>query len=95
MVADNDTNVVLVADFLERRFPAVYQGLASILYEHDVPLRTIPGTLAVRCRAYLPVQMEEGRFFHFRYEPDYRSGKHRHVRADGEIGPTLSCLRDY
>ncbi len=45
MIADSDTNVVFVADTLERRFPAVYRGLASILREHAIPLRTIPGTL--------------------------------------------------
>jgi agmatine/peptidylarginine deiminase len=29
------------------------------------------------------------RFVQFRYEPDYLTGKYQHLRADGEIGPTL------
>ena len=37
MIADSDSTVVFVADTLGRSFPAVYQRLASILKEHDVP----------------------------------------------------------
>ncbi|CAN5880196.1 hypothetical protein BH23PLA1_BH23PLA1_39060 [soil metagenome] len=94
MIADCDTNVVFVADALERRFPAVYRELASILAEHAIPLRTIPGTLDVWCRDYLPIQVSEDRFVQFRYAPDYLSGKYRRLRADGEIGPTLPWIRN-
>jgi hypothetical protein len=44
MIADSESNVVFVADSLERKFPGVHRGLASILAEHAIPLRTIPGT---------------------------------------------------
>ena len=60
MIADRDTNVVFVADTLERRFPDVYRGLASILGEHGIPLRTIPGTRDVWCRDYMPIQVSGG-----------------------------------
>ena len=93
MIADSDSNVVFVADTLGRNFPAVYQRLASILREHDVPLRTIPGTLAVWCRDYLPVQVAGDRFVQFRYAPDYLIGKYRPLRADGRIGPKLTWLK--
>ncbi len=92
MIQDRDTNIVFVADRLERRFPDVYRGLMAILTEHGIPLRTIPGTRSVWCRDYLPVQVAEDRFVQFRYEPDYLTGKYRHLRADGEIGPRLSWL---
>ena len=49
MIADHETNVVHVADTLERRFPSVYGGLKTILEQHGVPLRTIPGTRDVWC----------------------------------------------
>ena len=77
MIADRDANVVYVADILEQRFPAVYQGLASILKEHDVPLRTIPGRLAVWCRVYLSVQVAEERVRPVPLRPDYLIGKYR------------------
>jgi agmatine deiminase len=93
MIADSECNVVFVADSLEGRFPGVYRGLASILAEHAIPLRTIPGTRDVWCLDYLPVRVAENRFVQFRYEPDYLTGKYRHLRADGEIGPTLPWLK--
>ncbi len=97
MIADSDTNVVFVAGSLERRFPTVYRGLASILSGHAIPLRTIQETRQVWCRDYMPIQVAEDGFVQFRYGPDYLTGKYRHLRADGEIGPKLpwlaGCLR--
>lgn len=42
----------------------------------------------------MPIQVSEDRFVQFRYAPDYLSGKYRHLRADGEIGPTLPFIKD-
>jgi agmatine deiminase len=94
MIADHETNVVFVADTLERRFPAVYGGLKTILSEHGILFRTIPGTRDVWCRDYMPVQVAEDRFVQFRYAPDYLTGKYRHLRADGLIGAGLPFMRN-
>ena len=75
MIAEQETNVVFVADTLEREFPAVYFGLKDILGGHDIPLRTIPRTRSIWCRDYLPIQVSEDRFIQFRYTPDYLAGK--------------------
>lgn len=94
MIADHETNVVYVADVLERRFPSVHGGLKSILDRHGIPLRTIPGTRDVWCRDYMPIQTSEDRFVQFRYAPDYLTGKYRRLRSDGEIGPTLPSIKN-
>ena len=93
MIADHETNVVFVADTLEREFPAVYSGLGEILGRHDIPLRIIPGTRSVWCRDYMPIQVSEDQFVQFRYEPDYLTGSYRYLRADGRIGPTLPWMK--
>lgn len=97
MIADGETNVVFVADSLERKFPEVHRGLESILADHGIPFGVIPGTRDIWCRDYLPVQTARNRFVQFRYAPDYLTGRYRHLRADGEIGPTLpwvqNCVR--
>jgi len=94
MIADHETNVVYVADTLERRFPSVFGGLKAILEQHGIPLRTISGTRDIWCRDYMPIQVSEDRFVQFRYAPDYLTGKHRRLRADGEIGPTLPFIKN-
>ncbi len=94
MIADHDTNVVFVADSLEGRFPDLFRGLKSILTDHGIPLRIIPGTRDIWCRDYMPIQVAEDRFVQFRYEPDYLRGKYRHLRLDGKIGPTLPWVKN-
>lgn len=94
MIADRETNVVYVADTLERRFPSVHCGLKSILEQRGIPLRTIPGTRDIWCRDYMPIQVAEDRFVQFRYAPDYLTGKYRHLRADGEIGSNLPWMKN-
>ena len=41
MIADHETNVVYVADTLERKYPDVHRRLALILRKHAIPLRVI------------------------------------------------------
>lgn len=94
MIADGDTDVVYVADTLGRRFPEVHRGLTSILRDHGIPLRAIPGTRQVWCRDFMPIQVADERFVQFRYAPDYLVGRYRHLRADGEIGPKLPWVRN-
>ena len=94
MITDQETNVVFVADTLELEFPAVYSGLRDILGRHEIPLRTIPGTRSIWCRDYMPIQVSEDRFVQFRYAPDYLTGKYRHLRADGLIGPRLPYVKN-
>ena len=94
MIADPDTNIVFVADTLEREFPSVASGLRSILERHGIPLSTIPGTRSVWCRDYMPIQTSKDRFVQFRYEPDYLTGKYLPLRADGQIGPHLPHVKN-
>src|SRR4051794_16390251 len=94
MIEDHETNVVFVADSLERGFPAVYSGLEDILGRHGIPLRTIPGTRSVWCRDYMPAHVSEDRFVQFRYAPEYLTGKYRRLRADGPIGPGLPLVKN-
>ena len=68
-------------------------GLEEILGRDDIPLLTIPGTRSIWCRDDLPIQVSEGRFVQFRYAPDYLTGKHRYLRADGKFGPTLPFIK--
>lgn len=94
MIADCDTNVVFVADTLEKKLPHVHEQLSSILAERGVPVRAIPGTLDMWSRDYMPVQVRDDRFVQFVYKPDYLTGRYRHLRADGKIGPMLPWIKE-
>jgi hypothetical protein len=53
MISDYESNIVYVADTLERRFPAIYEGLKTILELHKIPFSHFrdmdEGLLAVHC----------------------------------------------
>jgi hypothetical protein len=78
--------MVDISDLLEVRFPALVDGLRHILTEHDIPLRAIHGTKDIRCRDYLPVQVEPGAFVRFQSAPDYLEGYEELITVASDPG---------
>ena len=62
MIPDRDTNVVVAAECLVRKFSNVSRGLMAIPTEHSIPSRMIHGTRSVWSRDYMVVQMAEDWF---------------------------------
>src|SRR6185312_14591337 len=78
MICDAQADTVFIADTLDRRFPAVADGLRGILDDHGIAVRTIVGTKDIWCQDYMPIQADIGELVRFRYEPDYLEG-HEHL----------------
>ncbi len=71
MIADWDTDTVIVSDLLQQQHPKIERGLRAILQKHDVPLLRVEGTKDIWIRDYAPLQIKRGQFIQFRYYPDY------------------------
>ena len=69
MIPDWDTNHLYLSDLLENKEPVLFASLRAAL--DKVPIGIIPSTSDIWCRDYMPVQIGEGRFCQFIYDPDY------------------------
>ncbi|MBI2806656.1 MAG: agmatine deiminase family protein [Planctomycetes bacterium] len=76
MIPDWETNHLFLSDRLEDTFPALVASLRSVLT--GVTIDTIADTSDIWCRDYMPIQLDEGRFCQFVYDPDYLR-EHQHL----------------
>jgi agmatine deiminase len=74
VITDWETNAILIADTLPRRFPALFEDFAAVLKARHVPYAIIKGTRDVWLRDFAPIQVTGSRFVQFRYRPDYLRG---------------------
>lgn len=94
IIADWDTNRVLIADRLVERHPELVRELEVLLREHGIPLQRISGAKDIWIRDYAPVQIGSGEFVQFRYEPDYLRGTHSHLITGPEAFTGLPFLKN-
>ena len=79
MLAEWETNTVLIADHLRKRYPEMVRQLESIFTEHQIPLIAVSGLADIWIRDAAPVQVDDRRFTQFCYRPDYLRKNHRHL----------------
>lgn len=72
MIAEWDTNTLVISDLLEQKYPALVASLRATLI--GVPIEIIPGTADIWCRDYMPIQLDQERYCQFVYAPDYLRG---------------------
>lgn len=71
MLADWETNTVLISDLLSQRHPKIVRRLETALAKQEIPLIVVPGTADIWIRDAAPIQVDERRFTQFCYSPDY------------------------
>jgi len=72
MTADWEANCLFVSDLLEEQYPELLGRLRALL--DGTPIDVIPGTADIWCRDYMPIQLGDGSFCQFIYNPDYLRG---------------------
>ncbi len=75
MLPESTKDRVFISTLLSQRHPVVAERLAMVLERHGIPLSIIAGTRDIWARDYMPVQVAEGRWVQFRYEPNYLIGR--------------------
>ena len=94
MIAEWGTNCVYLAEQLPTRHPMVWEGLERAFKKHGVEVCLLHGAQDIWLRDFLPVQIEEGSFLKFRYEPDYLQG-YEQLRTGESICRSIPHLRNY
>ncbi len=93
MIADWDTDTVLISDLLQQRYPTIERELRRILEKHAVPLLTVRGTKDIWIRDYAPLQIQRGQFLQFRYYPDYLLDGDEHSITKPSVFRSLPFIR--
>ena len=85
MITDFQCNMVYFSALLQGRAPVTYANLIAALDKYGVARRLIPNTNDVWCRDYMPVQVSDGDFRGFTYNPDYLQDTEEYLasRTDG------------
>jgi len=73
MIIDRDTDFVYFSDLLltNEKFNKASQPIFKILDKHNVKYGFLKGTKSIWVRDFMPIQMDQGEFIQFRYEPSY------------------------
>ena len=58
MIADHQTNQVLVSDRLEIRYPELAENLEDLLKVHGVSVGKVAATKDIWVRDFLPIQLD-------------------------------------
>ncbi len=85
MLADWETNTVLISDLLSQRHRELSRQLETTLAEHEIPLMIVPGTADIWIRDAAPIQVDERRFTQFCYTPNYLRNGYEHLITRPEV----------
>lgn len=87
MITDFQCNTVCFSALLQGLAPVTYANMISVLDRYGIGYRLLPHTNDVWCRDYMPVQVADGVFRGFTYNPDYLqvSEELLATRTDGNV----------
>lgn len=84
MIADAQTNYVYFSELLRinEKYRAFSLELTALLDTYDIRYGFLENTQDIWCRDYMPVQVDNGQFVEYRYDPDYlQAVKYRHLKT--------------
>ncbi len=87
MIPDNSTNLLYLSDILPKKYPSFYKRFEEILQECKIDYKLLPGTKDIWAVDYMPVQVHNGRFIQFVYNPDY-------LQKSQKLKDTISNVAD-
>jgi agmatine deiminase len=93
MLADSETDTVLIADTLPERHPEIVRRLEEILRTHGIPLEVVPNTADIWIRDAAPVQVGPDAFVQFTYRPDYLRDGYENRITGPEVFAQLPWVR--
>lgn len=88
MIRDEETNVVYLSDKLRHDYPDFWRRFIKLLDEMDICWKPIPGCRNIWVRDFMPIQLSDGEFLLYHYEPDYLLNENDHVTI---TNPSLVC----
>lgn len=92
MISDRDTNTIYFSELLKTdpRFSETSKQIISTLDDFGAKYKFLPNTKDIWARDYMPIQINDGKFIEYRYDPDYLQGNWKGSR-DLKTYPDIFC----
>jgi agmatine deiminase len=71
MMADGESNCVVLATLLKERHPRLFEKLQKALRSHGIEVRLIDNVRDIWLKDFSPIQVGPGELAKFRYDPSY------------------------
>jgi agmatine/peptidylarginine deiminase len=81
MIADWQTNKIHLSDKLYADFPEVSKRIESKLIDFGNKPEILPNTYDIWARDYMPIQIANGKYIEYRYDPDYLQGNSEEIET--------------
>jgi agmatine deiminase len=93
MVVDSQTNFLYLADSLPIKYLPFYKRFKAVLEELSINYDLIPGTKDVWAVDYMPIQLSNGEFVQFVYNPDYLRNSIKRRKTISDVDTICSGLK--
>lgn len=92
MIADWQTNKIHLSDKLYADFPEVSKRIESKLIDFGNKPEILPNTYDIWARDYMPIQIANGKYIEYRYDPDYLQGNSEEIETrELKTYPDIVC----
>lgn len=92
MIADWQTNKIHLSDKLYADFPEVSKRIESKLIDFGNKPEILPNTYDIWARDYMPIQIANGKYLEYRYDPDYLQGNSEEIETrELKTYPDIVC----
>lgn len=92
MIADWQTNKIHLSGKLYADFPEVSKRIESKLIGFGYKPEILPNTYDIWARDYMPIQIANGKYLEYRYDPDYLQGNSEEIETrELKTYPDIVC----
>ena len=93
MIADWDTDTVLVSNLLFEQHPGIARQMEVVLAVQGIHILRVRNMADIWIRDAAPVQVGDREFIQFRYQPDYLEGKYEHLLTRPKVFRELDFIK--
>jgi agmatine/peptidylarginine deiminase len=92
MIADWQTNKIHLSGKLYADFPEVSKRIESKLIDFGYKPEILPNTYDIWARDFMPIQIANGKYLEYRYDPDYLQGNSEEIETrELKTYPDIVC----
>lgn len=95
IITENEKTAVIFSSLFDRHYPALFNQLSNILWNHHKGFSLVCHTNDYWVRDFMPVQMNENVFAKFIFNPDYLQDKKKYITDVDKVINSCPFAKDF